>query len=86
MLMCMRHWRMVPRIIQQQVWANYRPGQEVDKHPSEAYLVVQRVAVEAVARKEGMPIPWHPAGDDDHEDREPIMPGDYRYYDVRGRE
>jgi len=33
-----------------------------------------------------VPVPWRSGGADDHEDREPIMPGDYRYYDVRGQE
>lgn len=53
MLMCAPHWRMVPARVQKQVWAHYRPGQEVDKNPSEAYLTVQRTAVWLVAVSEG---------------------------------
>lgn len=52
MLMCLKHWRMVPRDLQQQVWATYRPGQEDDKNPSEAYMVAQERAVNAVRTKE----------------------------------
>ncbi len=53
MLMCYWHWRRVPRALQRQVWATYRPGQEVDKRPSEEYLAAMRDAIEAVAAKEG---------------------------------
>lgn len=53
LLMCLRHWRMVPVRLQREVWRTYRKGQEIDKCPSEDYLVAQRAAVEAVAQKEG---------------------------------
>jgi hypothetical protein len=53
MLMCLRHWRMVPRDIQKRVWAEYNEGQEIRKDPTEEYMDVQREAVEAVAKKEG---------------------------------
>lgn len=52
LLMCLKHWRMVPRELQHAVWATYRPGQEVDKKPSRAYLDAARAAIEAVAAKE----------------------------------
>jgi hypothetical protein len=52
-LMCILHWRTVPERIKELVWATYRPGQEVDKKPSKAYLLVQRAAVWAVFVKEG---------------------------------
>jgi hypothetical protein len=52
MLMCGRHWRMVPFTLQQAVWKNYRRGQEVDKNPSAAYLEVAREAISAVQAKE----------------------------------
>jgi hypothetical protein len=50
MLMCLPHWRMVPRELQQEVWRTYRPGQEIDKRPSVEYIAVQRRAVAAVTR------------------------------------
>jgi hypothetical protein len=53
MLMCARHWRMVPRKTQITVWNEYRPGQEMDKKPSLGYLAIQRMAVGEVAEKEG---------------------------------
>ena len=52
MLMCLRHWRMVPRPLQKEVWRTYRRGQEIDKNPSTAYLMAQKDAVAAVALKE----------------------------------
>lgn len=52
MLMCRSHWRMVPRPLQQDVWAHYRPGQEVDKQPTSAYLDAADAAIKAVFQKE----------------------------------
>jgi hypothetical protein len=52
LLMCLRHWRMLPRDLQREVWRAYRPGQEVDKRPSAEYLDVMKRAVDAVARIE----------------------------------
>jgi len=44
---------MVPRAIQKRVWAEYRPGQEVDKQPTTEYLRVMQMAINAVAIREG---------------------------------
>jgi len=57
-LMCPRHWRMVPRHLQSAVWANYRPGQEIDKNPSSDYLTAHLRAVNAVAVAEGRKAPY----------------------------
>ena len=56
MLMCKMHWWMVPKLLRDEVWATYRPGQEVDKRPSGEYLTAHVRAVNAVAEKEGIPI------------------------------
>ena len=48
MLMCPKHWRQVPKPLQQQVWAHYRSGQEEDKNPSPEYLQAARNAINAV--------------------------------------
>lgn len=53
MLMCRCHWFMVPKQLREAVWAEYRPGQEIDKQPTDAYMEVQRAAVRAVADREG---------------------------------
>lgn len=53
LLMCRRHWYMVPAPIRHKVWREYRPGQERDKKPSAKYLVVMEEAINAVAAKEG---------------------------------
>jgi hypothetical protein len=35
--MCPTHWFRLPKKLRDLIWATYRPGQEVDKKPSEAY-------------------------------------------------
>lgn len=57
MFMCKVHWRMVPRALRDAIWATYRPGQERDKTPSDAYLDTARAAQVAVADAEGVPVP-----------------------------
>lgn len=53
MLMCLRHWRMVPRNLQRAVWLHYRPGQCDDKNPSEAWHQAADAAIAFVAAREG---------------------------------
>lgn len=48
-LMCETHWAMVPEMLKNLVWSNYRPGQEIDKQPSSDYLTVAWAAVDVVA-------------------------------------
>lgn len=58
LLMCARHWRMVPSDLKLGVWATYQPGQErLDgTAPVTAdYLDAARAAIDAVARIEGRP-------------------------------
>ncbi len=52
MLMCKRHWRMVPLHLQQAVWATYRDGQCDDKNPSEEWHVAADAAIAFVAKKD----------------------------------
>lgn len=51
-LMCLRHWRMVPKNLQRAVWATYELGQELTKDPSLEYLEAATAAVNAVAEIE----------------------------------
>lgn len=53
MLMCRKHWRMVPRELQEDVWDAYEEGQENRKDPTTTYLKAARAAINAVATKEG---------------------------------
>ncbi len=53
MLMCLNHWKAVPFSIQRLIWKHYRRGQEIDKNPSNEYMLVQRAAVWAVFCSEG---------------------------------
>jgi hypothetical protein len=58
MLMCGKHWKMVPRHLQDAVWATYMPGQEITKTPSREYLIAAKDAINAVAEREGkQPLP-----------------------------
>jgi hypothetical protein len=58
LLMCLTHWRLVPKPLQRAVLSTYRPGQEREKNPSEPYLHAARAAIEAVARAE-YGCQWH---------------------------
>lgn len=35
---CHKHWYRLPKPLRARIWATYRPGQEVTKDPSPAYL------------------------------------------------
>jgi hypothetical protein len=52
MLMCLAHWRRVPRDLQQKVWATYRPGQCDDRDVSRDWLKAADAAIAAVVEKE----------------------------------
>ena len=56
LLMCVRHCYMVPFPLRASVWYEYRAGQEIDKMPSDAYLLAMRDAINAVAKIEGQPL------------------------------
>jgi hypothetical protein len=49
LLMCRRHWRMVPSTIQDEVWQHYRPGQCRDRQPSRAWHIAADAAIAYVA-------------------------------------
>lgn len=49
MLMCKRHWFMVPPAIRRRVWATYRPGQCDDMNPSVEWHKAADDAIAAVA-------------------------------------
>ena len=48
MLMCRPHWFQVPKHIRNAIWREYRPGQEIDKKPSEDYLEIMKAAIESI--------------------------------------
>lgn len=53
MLMCLKHWRMVPRDLQRAVWATYRTGQcQLNPLPSKEWHAAADAAIAAVAEKE----------------------------------
>lgn len=52
LLMCLGHWRMVPKPLQRAIWKAYRPGQCDTKTPSLEWLAAARSAITTVAKKE----------------------------------
>ena len=56
MLMCRRHWYMVPNRIREAVWASYRPGQCDDMSPSVEWHQAADAAIGFVAAKEGQKL------------------------------
>lgn len=51
-LMCSKHWKVLSKSLQDEVYRYYRIGQEVDLKPSEDYLQAARKAVDFVHIKE----------------------------------
>ena len=47
-LMCNRHWKMVPKKLQHDVWNNYREGQCDDKQPSRGWFDAADAAIKYV--------------------------------------
>ena len=52
LLMCHRHWAMVPTAMQHRVWATYRAGQENGVKPSDEHVRAAAEAINAVAERE----------------------------------
>lgn len=52
LLMCRNHWGKVPKKLQNEVYRCYRPGQEIDKQPSQQYLTAAKVAIDYVVNLE----------------------------------
>lgn len=52
MLMCRKHWYMVPAKLQKEVWKHYRVGQCDDMNPSKEWHVAADAAIAFVAEKE----------------------------------
>lgn len=54
LLMCLKHWRKVPKLLQHNVWHSYVSGQEIKKNPTVEYLSAAWTAIFAVADIEGV--------------------------------
>lgn len=53
MLMCKKHWYMVPKHLRDDVYKHYRVGQCDDRDPSPAWHEAADLAIAAVAEHEG---------------------------------
>jgi hypothetical protein len=49
---CSKHWFKLPKAIRDRIWAAYRPGQEIDKNPSAAYIAAAQSAQEWIAEEQ----------------------------------
>lgn len=56
MLMCRRHWFMVPERLRRAVWRTYRSGQCDDMNPSADWHKAADAAIGYVAAKENKPL------------------------------
>ena len=56
LLMCPKHWGMVPRDLQRAVWQSYRPGQCEDMNPFAEWHVAADAAIGYVALREERPV------------------------------
>jgi hypothetical protein len=48
MLMCKKHWYMLPKAKRDAIWREYTPGQEVRKNPTPEYLKVMRECIDFI--------------------------------------
>lgn len=54
LLMCKRHWFMVPEPLRARVWQTYRVGQCDDRDPSESWHEAADEAIAFIAKAEGL--------------------------------
>jgi hypothetical protein len=52
---CRPHWYALPVEIRRAIWNSYRPGQEADQRPSEAYVAAARRAQAWIAMQQPAP-------------------------------
>lgn len=52
LFMCLKHWRMVPKVGQDDIWKHYRIGQEIRKDPTSEYIKAAQRAQAFVLMKE----------------------------------
>lgn len=48
---CPQHWFQLPKPIRDAIWRAYRPGQEIDKRPSDRYIAAAKLAQAWIAGK-----------------------------------
>ena len=57
MFMCLKHWRMLPRLYKRGIWESYRPGQCDDWNITDIYAKRAKVCIQYIAEKENKTIP-----------------------------
>jgi hypothetical protein len=51
---CRTHWYALPDRLRKKIWATYRPGQEVSKTPSKAYVRVAHEVQDWIEKEIGV--------------------------------
>lgn len=54
LFMCKKHWSKLTTELQDAIWANYVPGQERRKDPTDAYLDAAFEAIRWLEQSEGL--------------------------------
>lgn len=52
---CKAHWFKLPTSLRNKVWATYKPGQEITKSPSTAYIQVAKQVQAWIASQSAKP-------------------------------
>lgn len=47
---CKVHWFLLPARLRRRIWATYKPGQEITKQPSDAYLAAAKAVRDWIAQ------------------------------------
>lgn len=53
LMMCKKHWYMLPMLMRSAIWKHYRPGQEDDKRITKEYSEAAQKAIKYLADLEG---------------------------------
>jgi len=46
---CKQHWFKLPKTLRDEIWRTYKPGQEISKTPSQAYLMAANAVQKWIA-------------------------------------
>lgn len=58
---CRDHWYRLPKALRDRIWRSYRPGQEVDKRPSQDYLNAARAVQDWIRTVQPEVKPFQPS-------------------------
>ncbi len=56
---CVPHWFVLPKALRDELWASYRPGQEVGKRPTPEYMAAARAIQDWIRAAGPAAVPLH---------------------------